>query len=430
MNDVSLGAVARVLIVGLLAASCSPSAPPPTGGDVAGQPTAAGASTPAGPASPQVALATPAPSPSPLAMVQLTSCTFVLGFADLRQKIGPETVGECLEDESVLESGDTSQPTTKGELVFRKADGRMAFTNGTDTWIEGPNGVEKRPNGERFAWEPDGNRTARAAATPFAIPPSAPGAILPSRRIVSYYGNHLSEAMGILGEIPPPQMIARLKEQAAAYAAADPTTPVQPALEFIAVVAQEGPGREGFYRLRMDTEIVEEVAQWAEANNFLLILDIQPGRNSIAPEIQWMMPFLKRPYVHVALDPEFVMAPDQLPGEHIGSLDAATINQTIQTLSELVRAENIPPKLLIIHRFTERMVRNYRDIRPDPHVQVAIIMDGFGSPEAKISKYDLLVRDQRVQYTGFKLFYKQDKPVLTPKQVLELDPSPMVVIYQ
>jgi hypothetical protein len=76
------------------------------------------------------------------------------------------------------------------------------------------------------------------------------------------------------------------------------------------------------------------------------------------------------------------------------------------------------------------MVTNYRQIRPDPRVQVAMIMDGFGSPEAKISKYDTLVADQRVQYTGFKLFYRQDKPVMTPKQVLDLEPSPMVVIYQ
>jgi hypothetical protein len=35
-----------------------------------------------------------------------------------------------------------------------------------------------------------------------------------------------------------------------------------------------------------------------------------------------------------------------------------------------------------------------------------------------------------VQYTGFKLFFKNDHPMMTPKQVLELYPRPMYIQYQ
>jgi hypothetical protein len=38
-----------------------------------------------------------------------------------------------------------------------------------------------------------------------------PGAILPMSRIIAYYGNLYSTRMGILGELPKPQMFAKLK---------------------------------------------------------------------------------------------------------------------------------------------------------------------------------------------------------------------------
>lgn len=383
---------------------------------------------------------TPAPAdgsgaPSPDAdaaaspSAQSGACTFEMGFGDLQRAVGAEAVGECVDDQSYTENGDARQRTTRGELIWRKEDNRSAFTNGSETWIAGPNGVQPRPNDERFAWEPDGPRTARSSP-PISRPAVLPGAVLPNRRIVSYYGNTLSKQMGILGEIPEQEMLQRLKQQADAYAKADPSKPVQAALEFIAIVAQEGAGADGMYRLKMDTDVIEEVAQWAEANNMLLILDIQIGWSKIGPEIRSLMPFLRRPYVHLALDPEFAMRPGELPGEAIGTHDAADVNEAIDILSEVVAAENLPPKMLIVHRFTERMLTNYRDIKGDPRVQVVIVMDGFGGPHLKTDHYNAYVSNQPVQYGGFKLFYKQDKPLMTPTEVVDLDPSPDLIIYQ
>ncbi len=92
---------------------------------------------------------------------------------------------------------------------------------------------------------------------PVNTPPPLPGSILPSRRIVAYYGNPLSKRMGILGELPPDQMLARLDREVAAWNKADPAHPVQPALHLIVVVAQGAPGRDGKYRLRMPDTLVE-----------------------------------------------------------------------------------------------------------------------------------------------------------------------------
>ena len=73
--------------------------------------------------------------------VTAAGCQFVLGFATLRDLIGHEIVGECLENEHHGDNGDGLQQTTGGLMVWRKADNWTAFTDGYRTWINGP----KRP---------------------------------------------------------------------------------------------------------------------------------------------------------------------------------------------------------------------------------------------------------------------------------------------
>jgi hypothetical protein len=353
-----------------------------------------------------VAVAAPAAAPEPEA------CGFKLGFAELRDAVGAATVGDCLEHEYFAANGDALQRTTNGVLVWRKSSNSAAFSNGHHSWVSGPRGPQRRLNHERLAWELAGD------------------AILSSHRVLAYYGNPLSTAMGILGELPYPQMLERLRGEVEAYAAADPSRPVIGALELVAIVAQEGAGSDGMYRARMEPELIEQVAEWAESNGFLLILDVQPGRSSMVAEARSLLPYLRRPYVHLALDPEFAMKSNQRPGIEIGSIDAQTVNEAVALLSELVQQEKLPPKLLVVHRFTENMLTNYQNVRTNPNVQIVVTMDGFGAPEAKASKYDWLVREQRVQFSGYKLFYRQDLPVMAPGEVLNLDPPPDVVIYQ
>ncbi len=349
------------------------------------------------------------------------SCSFRLGFAALAQLI-PGQVGFCLDDErNDPTTGDDIQHTSNGLLVWRKADNVSAFTNGQWTWLLGPDGLAQRPNNQRFSWEQNPQHLALAA-------PSGP--LLPGHRIVAYYGNPLVPAMGVLGEGSPDQMLARLQQQAAAYAAADPKTPVQPALELIVTVAQGSAGPDGMYRARMAPALVDQVLGWANSKGYLLILDVQIGRSSVADELQPLLPYLQRPNVELALDPEFAMHGDDVPGQTYGSIDAAIINQAIQSLGSLVADHHLPPKVLIVHRFRQDMVSDSGAIRPSPQVQVVMDMDGFGSQQEKLASYNSYIRDQPVQFAGIKLFYQQDHPIFTPQQAIGLTPTPFVVIYQ
>jgi hypothetical protein len=343
---------------------------------------------------------------------------FALGFQRLKEQLG-ERMGEALECEHGSADGaEVVQRTTTGVAYLRRQSNMPGFTNGSEHWALTADGL--------VYW-------AGAAADPPAdavrVAPSNVG-VLPEQRIVAYYGNPLASVLGVLGEPPPEQMLEWLLGQAEAYAALDPSRPVQPALELIAVLAQAGAGQDGLYRARTAPEVIEQVAEWAERCGCLLILDVQPGRGSVAEEVAWLLPYLKRPNVHLALDPEFAMRTDQEPGRAIGTLDAAEVNDVISLLADVVETERIPPKVLIVHRFLESMLTGYQDIQLDPRVQVVVDMDGFGSPEAKTSKYRDLVRDQPVQFAGMKLFYRYDAPLLSPEDVLELEPAPDVVIYQ
>jgi len=258
----------------------------------------------------------------------------------------------------------------------------------------------------------------------------APGALLPSHRIIAFYGNPLSKRMGVLGELPPAQMLAKLEATAAEWADADSTRTVRPALHMIVTVAQASGGADGKYRLRMTDSVMERVARWAEERGWLFFVDVQPGLSSVEAELPRLIPLLRRPYVHLALDPEFAMRNGTRPGRKIGTMDAAEVNHAVDLLSRIVREEGIPPKILVVHRFTTKMLTNASKIRRDPNVQVVIDMDGFGAPSLKRSTWRIVVQRDPVQYTGFKLFYKNDKPMMTMRQVIELYPSPVYVQYQ
>lgn len=266
-----------------------------------------------------------------------------------------------------------------------------------------------------------------APAAPAACPP---GKLLPECRIVSYYGNPLSKRMGILGEIPVEQMLARLETQAEEWRRADPATPVLPALELVATVASPTPGPDGRYNNRMPDALIEKVIGWAARRGWLVILDVQIGRSTVRAEVERLRPFLERPHVHLALDPEFDMPRGVRPGKRIGTSDGEDVNVASILLSTIAARGGLPPKLLIVHRFTEPMLMRRERIRLDPRVQIAVVMDGFGTPALKRKVYRVTVTNEPVQHAGIKLFYKNDKPLMTPAETLKLEPPPLVVIYQ
>jgi hypothetical protein len=261
------------------------------------------------------------------------------------------------------------------------------------------------------------------------------GALLPFNRIVAYYGNFYSKKMGALGEYPEDVMIEMLLGEVKKWEVADPSTPVIPAIHYIASTAQPSPGRDNKYMLQMPFSEIDKSIALAEKVKGIVFLDLQIGHSDVITEVKEIEKYLALPQVHLGIDPEFAMKDGSRPGTRIGKVDAKEINDVAELLAKIVRDNNLPPKILVIHRFTEEMVTNYKDIRPLPEVQIVIQMDGWGSPELKKATYEHIIYDEPVQFSGFKLFYKNDirmlgSRLITPEEILKLRPIPSYIQYQ
>jgi hypothetical protein len=282
------------------------------------------------------------------------------------------------------------------------------------------------PPAPEFAQAPD--LSADLAAPVVRAPTDT--ALLPDYRVVVFYGHPHDPAMGIVGEHEIEQLAAILREEAANYAAADPSRPVVPAFEVIATVAQRVPGSDGTYILDTDTESLTTYIDFAAEQGMVVILDLQIGRGTVADEIEKVRELLARPNVHLAIDPEFAVAEGQIPGEYIGSISAESITYAQKVLAEISATHGIPPKMLIVHQFREDMIQGKDQLAPIPGVQLVIDADGYGAPELKTAVYNFLVRDEPVEFAGVKLFYGQDVPLMSPQEILALVPAPDVIIYQ
>jgi len=267
--------------------------------------------------------------------------------------------------------------------------------------------------------------------TPYPLP----GAILPFKRVVAFYGNLYAKKMGILGELPPNEMLAKLKGEVKNWEKADPQTPVQPALHYIAVVASGSAGKDGKYRNRMPFKQIDSVLKLAKKGNAIVFLDIQVALSNIHAELPLLEKYWIMPNVHFGMDPEFSMKDGSRPGKKIGTFDAADINYVSTYLTGIVKKYNLPPKILIVHRFTRKMVTNSKEIKLHPEIQLVMDMDGWGEPELKTGTYRDWIYKEPVQFTGFKLFYKNDikkapHHMYTPEEVLKYKPYPIYIQYQ
>jgi hypothetical protein len=254
--------------------------------------------------------------------------------------------------------------------------------------------------------------------------------IFPRNRVVSFYGAPQSPELGILGIGKPGRAARKLRRVARRYRR--PGRRVLPAFELISVIALASPGKDGKYRARQSRRTIRRYLRVARRHRYLLLLDIQPGRSTFSKEVRALRPFLRQRDVGVALDPEWNMGPGGVPGERIGSVHAREVNRVTRYLQRLINRRNLPEKLVVIHQFTPKMVREKSKLKDRPGIDLVLNSDGFGTAAQKRAKYrQLAPRFRSPFHRGFKLFYKEDTGLMKPGQVLKLRPRPVdLVIYE
>jgi hypothetical protein len=247
------------------------------------------------------------------------------------------------------------------------------------------------------------------------------------RFLVAYYGTAQTGAMGVLGATDPDTMQRRLMRAARPFR--ESGEHIQPVYELIVTVADRSRGPDHVYSHDIPRDLVEQYVKAAHRNGALLLLDLQTGRAPfpvVAERWAWA---LKKPWVGLALDPEWRMKAHQVPASVIGSVRAAEVNRTSLWLSRLVRRDGLPQKLFVLHQFRLSMLPDIGKVVHRPGLAMVQHADGFGTRGQKVATYHAITRPHQFRQ-GFKLFYHWDIHRFTPAQVRRIRPAVSFVSYQ
>jgi hypothetical protein len=257
--------------------------------------------------------------------------------------------------------------------------------------------------------------------------PDGTRSLVPGHRVVAFYGAPHAPGLGVLGASTPEGIWPRLHSQAKPYVTAK--RPVMPAYELITYLATGSRGNQGNFSSRLSDRTIGQYARAAKRHHALLILDIQPGRGQFLSDARALAPWLRLPYVGLAIDPEWKLYGGQLPLSGIGHTTAHVVNHVSHWLNHLTKANHLPQKLLIVHQFTDSMVTDKAHVSTRKHLALVFNVDGLGGRAAKIGKYREFATDRRFPL-GFKLFYDADTNLMSPADVLRLRPRPVIIEYE
>ena len=256
--------------------------------------------------------------------------------------------------------------------------------------------------------------------------------LFPGHVFVALYGTPGAPGLGVLGEQGLPETLARAAQTAAAYEPLTDRT-VVPMLEIIATVAAGAAGSDGNYSNEISVDTLRPWVEAAGEAGMYVVLDLQPGRTDFLTQAKLYEPLLSLPHVGLALDPEWRLKPDQRHLAQIGSVDAAEVNAVVTWLADLTAEHALPQKLLVLHQFQPRMIANRAAVDTSrDELAILIHVDGQGSQPAKQETWRVLQSDAPAGVAwGWKNFYDEDLPPLTPEQTMtQVAPTPDLVTYQ
>jgi hypothetical protein len=254
--------------------------------------------------------------------------------------------------------------------------------------------------------------------------------LFPGRRLVALYGHSWAPELGVLAEQPPDEAAALAATVAADYA--EEGLVVVPAFEIIATVADSRAGDDGNYS---NESPLDDLRPWIEAAGdagLYVLLDLQPGRTDFLSQARLYEEFLRLPFVGLALDPEWRLGPGEVHLEQFGSVAAAEVNAVAEWLAGLVREEQLPQKMLLLHQFRLAMIPDRENVVVPVELALVIQMDGQGALADKYATWAAVTAGTAGSgwSWGWKNFYDEDSPMATPAQVLELEPTVVYVSFQ
>lgn len=327
--------------------------------------------------------------------------------------------GELLEQITAGPTGPVGasvQPTRDGDAPARppQPGGSEPRTPSIDTDPERPIGPEDLDVDGRWP----------------AVARSSDG-VVADRQVIAYYGHPMSRLMGVLGETAIEVMAEQLKARAAEYDAINGEIGVAPSFHIIYGTVYE----DASIGILREKKLIEYI-EFAAEHGLEVFLDHQIGNGTVEEAIRSMLPYLRYDHVHLAIDPEW--ATDK-PGLEIGGVTADDINLAQRLMQDYLEANDLPgTRMLVVHQFNYRMIADREAVRADfPRVQLIHHADGFGTPAQKRDSWRFNVLAANMPLKGIKLFYPKswrdggyDDPLMSPAEVMQLEPVPVYIQYQ
>ncbi|GAB3313663.1 hypothetical protein GCM10027451_27690 [Geodermatophilus aquaeductus] len=352
-------------------------------------------------------------------------------------ELPPVTRAEPLDATVVLASG--SAESLAGVATARAAGASVQVTAGQTDPRASADAVDAIAGAETvvalgtgFGAEDGLDWKVETAATGTQLPGGGQ-TLFPQHFMVALYGHPGTGALGVLGEQDADAAVQRARDTAAPYEALVPDATVVPAFEIIATVASEFPTEENDYSYEAPVEQLRPWVEAAGAAGLYVVLDLQPGRNDFVAQAERYRELLELPHVGLALDPEWRLAPDQVHLTQIGSVGIEEVNRVVTWLADLTRENRLPQKLLVLHQFRVDMIpgREQVDLSRD-EVAVMVHADGQGPQGSKQETWRVLqgVGPEGLAW-GWKNFYDEDAPMLTPEETIaQVSPRPQLISYQ
>ena len=255
--------------------------------------------------------------------------------------------------------------------------------------------------------------------------------VLLNNDIFALYGKPDAYTMGILGRYSPEEIEPIMNKFAATYDEVNKERGIIPAFYLIYGTCWPE-GEIGLLR----SSTVKKYIEFAAERGWYVFIDHQIGKYTVEQAMNAILPFLKYPNVHLALDPEWHTTE---PMKVIGSVTGDEINKAQAMMDKYIKENNITGRrMLVIHQFNAIMIKKRANVRSDyARVQLIHCADGFGSPQLKKDSYAYNALAQNIPLKSFKLFSKPtvagagyDQPMMTPEEVFSLTPRPYLIMYQ
>lgn len=255
--------------------------------------------------------------------------------------------------------------------------------------------------------------------------------LIPEYRFVALYGTPSYAGLGALGEQSLSATIKRARALAAKYQPYS-EEPIIPTLEIITTVASAYQTENGDYSQEIEPSKLKTWVEAATEADIYVLLDLQPGRTSFLTQAKQYESLLKYPNVGLALDPEWRLKSNQFHLNQIGSVDIKEVNRVSAWLAKLVKDNDLPQKMFLLHQFRTTMIANRNKLNTSSDQLAFVIqMDGQGSQAAKLDTWKAITATPPFKVSfGWKNFYDEDSTLLPPVQVMKLSPKPWYISYQ